>query len=251
MSILFVGDMHGDRYSLMLVDKCAKRIKATAIVQVGDLGTFWPNNSTQLMDEAIIQRSSTVPIYSCLGNHDNWAFMTQLWKDQGKPDKVELAPGSNVFFIPRNTLLTIEGIKILFFGGAESTDKMYRIENLSWWAGETASREEFDTLFDCFNNQKPDILVTHEAPEFVSLRRNDYGSGSEVDRSSQPTVRGLSNIYKVSTHRPRLHMFGHHHLLKKWEKDETTFCCCGLNGEYWRLTLNNDEYQLTRSGVRY
>jgi 5-methylcytosine-specific restriction endonuclease McrA len=129
-------------------------------------------------------------------------------------------------------MITLEGERHLFLGGAESVDKVHRVEGATWWAYESPTYEEFSTFFNAFEDKKPDVVVTHEAPLCVDCCGSGHTSMS-VKREDQPTARNLQNIWKISTHRPARWYFGHHHVFEEWEVEGTTFRCCGLGGQYW------------------
>jgi len=220
--IFYAGDTHGRIDDVKEIEKAAVEAGAKIVVQVGDFGIHFGKDCELL--EWFNTRSDGLPWITCGGNHDNWP----LWR--GLPEVemfggtvVELATGC--FFAERGAALTIEGEKHLFFGGAESIDKIYRTEGIDWWREETPNIIETNQFFDVMESFKPDVVVTHEAPLRVNVNR--------ADRYKNTTPRNLENVLKHCEHTPARWYFGHHHMLEQWDIEGTTFYCCGLHGQYY------------------
>ena len=147
-------------------------------------------------------------------------------------DLVELYPNSKVFFVKRGAIISIFDKKHLFLGGAESTDKMHRTEGQTWWKGEQPSKEEFDLFFHRFDTEKPEVIITHDAPLRVNIFR--------VGRESSYTPNMLERVYQLSTHKPKYHFYGHHHIVDTQSINHTNFMCCGLHGEKWIWDIGFD-----------
>lgn len=233
--LLYLGDIHGRTNDLgRITMSCDMRLEKhgeqSAIIQVGDFGFGFSDRAMTKWLEKRARRTYKTPIYTCMGNHDNWDLLYEMWKEQGQPDLVELVPDSNCFYVHRGSLVEIQGISHLFLGGAESIDKFSRIEGRDWWATEQPDKSEFDRFFDLFDNEKPNTVVTHEAPLRVELYR--------MRRNQSITAGGLEAVYKMSKHRPRRHYFGHHHKFQQWEIEGTKFYCCGLHGQFFERSTD-------------
>lgn len=236
MGIFYVGDIHGRVNDFYKVIQIAESKNISAIIQVGDFGIGFPDkNRKGSLDDFIKKRGKRgkwkVPIFTCAGNHDNHDFLDQISKEQNFSDKVEIYPNSGVYFVPRGNCLEIDGITHLFLGGAESTDKQYRIEGSTWWAREEPSISEFEKFFASLESLKPDTVITHDAPLRVELSR------ARRDYSYTPNM--LENVLKHSEYHPKRWYFGHHHLFEKWKYDRTKFYCCGLHGQYWHREFHD------------
>lgn len=231
MTILYVGDIHGEVDAVAKIDRLAVDMGVDTVVQVGDFGIWWPKSGTPLakyFNKRARQERTGPTWYTCGGNHENYDKWLELQSGQkASAALIELAPG--VHWVRRGRMITLEGQSHLFMGGAESVDKHHRTEGASWWAYESPTYEEFSTFFSALEDEKPEVVVTHDAPTFVDC----VGGGHASGRDSQTTPRNLQNIWNVSTHRPAQWYFGHHHVLEKWESEGTTFKCCGLGGQYW------------------
>ncbi|XOV87581.1 MAG: metallophosphoesterase [Pseudomonadota bacterium] len=234
-SIFYVGDIHGQVDALGDVVQKAEALDdsstpATAIVQVGDFGWgFSDKRLERWLEKRARQRKWSVPIYTCLGNHDNWYRLEELRSAAGSPSVFELAPGSGCFYVARGACIELGGINHLFLGGAESTDKHGRTEGVDWWRTEQPSAMEFDHFFYALASEEPEVVVTHEAPLRVRLERSG--------RETSMTPKMLEQAMLLSDHRPARWYFGHHHVRQCWQMGETDFYGCGLHGEYWRWPL--------------
>lgn len=220
--IFYVGDTHGRIDDIKEIENEAIEAGAKIIIQVGDFGIHF-NKECPLL-EWFSTRPEGLPWITCGGNHDNWP----LWRSLPEVEMfggtvIELAKGC--FFAERGTELTIEDEKHLFFGGAESIDRIYRTEGIDWWEEETPNIIETNQFFDAMESFKPDVVVTHEAPLRVNVNR--------ADRYKNTTPRNLENVLKHCEHTPARWYFGHHHMLEQWDIEGTAFYCCGLHGQYY------------------
>jgi predicted phosphodiesterase len=232
--IFYVGDTHGRLGDIREIEEKAIEAGAKIIVQVGDFGMHFGKDCQVF--EWFNTRSSGLPWITCGGNHDNWP----LWRSLPEVDMfggtvIQLAP--ECFFAERGTTLILEDEKHLFFGGAESIDKVYRTEGFDWWEEETPNIMEVNRFFDELETFKPEVVVTHEAPLRVNVNRHD--------RYKNTTPRSLENVLKHCDYTPSRWYFGHHHMLDSWEIDGIAFYCCGLHGQYY--TSDGHAYDPTRT----
>ncbi len=219
--IFYVGDTHGRLSDIKKIEKEAVAAGAKVIIQVGDFGMHFAKDCE--VAEWFNNREGGLNWITCGGNHDNWPAWRGMPKVELFNNKVhQIAAGC--FFAERGSVLNIGGENHLFFGGAESTDKVFRSEGLDWWAEETPSQEEALTFYDSMLKYQPEVVVTHEAPLRVEIKR--------MNRDSNPTPRTLENILKHCGHKPSRWYFGHHHIKEEWVNEGTTFYCCGVHGDY-------------------
>ena len=166
--IMFVGDIHG---SLAILESLIQdillmnsylsesvkagngRSSALKIIQVGDFG--WEPSSLKGYIE------SPFPIYAIEGNHEYFPML------EGIMNVKEVR--SNLFYVPRGTVMEIDGYKIGFMGGGESLDKAWRREGFSWWPRERVMAHDVGQFLKY--NKKVDLLVTH-TPPLNFIKRN-------------------------------------------------------------------------------
>lgn len=233
MSILYVGDLHGNVDDLNGVIQFAERNQITAIIQVGDFGIGFPKDELETYFQERARQDWTVPVYTCGGNHDNWDLLYQLINPKKPLDPVELyTEHSGLYFLPRGSVLEIDGLKHLFLGGAESTDRYRRTEGETWWSKEEATNAEFEFFLEQLQEHQPDTVVSHDAPLRVRLFR--------VRRNQSRTPNLFEKCLSKAKYYPRRWYFGHHHLLEQWKVSGIKFYCCGLAGEYWLRDQNQD-----------
>jgi len=232
-NIFYAGDLHGRLSDLGRIVMSAEAKQFDAIVQVGDFGIGFPGRHTiRWIEKRAFQGKWTVPLYTCFGNHDSWDLYDAYFDANPDENLFELVPDSGVYVVRRGAVIDIAGIKHIFLGGAESTDKHRRIEGVSYWAREEPSRAEFNLFFDNWETEKPDTVVTHDAPLRIDIKR--------MRRNSSHTPRNLESVCKLTKHSPRHWVFGHHHSIEKWKVQKTKYYCCGLHGQGWLRGFNDD-----------
>ena len=225
MTIFYAGDTHGYINHIADIDRLASEAGAAYVVQVGDFGIRWPGGDCPVFKyfEKRARKNRPGPTWiTCGGNHDNWDKWNELSAEQGHPDLVELSPGC--FFAQRGSVHVLDGAKHIFCGGAESTDRHMRTVGVDWWAAETPTYAEFTLFMDRLESEKPDVVVTHDAPVRVPIKR--------TQRHTSPTPTNLENIIKLSEHKPKVWYYGHHHTMDEIEAEGTLYSCCGLHGQY-------------------
>jgi predicted phosphodiesterase len=152
--ISFLGDIHGNVGALAAVENELKRVPAIkAIIQVGDYGWY------PFLRKKFEEFKPDIPIYWIDGNHEDF---TDLYD---KTEVTEMAP--NQFYVPRGTVLELDGKKVAFLGGAGSVD--YRV-NRHWDIREVISDEQFARL-DAV--ESVDVLVTHTPPTCIIQKHFD------------------------------------------------------------------------------
>ncbi len=158
--ILLLGDIHGNTTRLRSAIQKAVECDATALVQVGDFGLFQGKRNEGEFYEMC--KNSSIPVYFIEGNHDDcsrwvrYETVTRVWHD------------ANLFYIPRGTVMEIDGRTIAFMGGAASIDKDMRLrEGWHWDKEENISGHEVLRLFENAEGKQIDVLITHDVPTSV------------------------------------------------------------------------------------
>lgn len=128
------------------------------------------------------------------GNHDNHAFWAEQPTEQWNGGLIQRLPeASNVIHLMRGEYYTIDGMTVWCMGGAESIDKIYRTEGVTWWHEEIPSMKEtwhgFDTLEE--HGNKVDLILTHTLPQM--LMPIYFRDISPID---DPTGVYLNEIYR-------------------------------------------------------
>lgn len=157
MSMLVVGDIHGGVHILRdIVKEAAKVSDIKAVIQVGDFGM----NSDEQKRMKSKSYGFALPTYFIDGNHEYFDILSRC------AVVTEMLP--NLFYVPRGTILSLDGRNVAFLGGAASIDKDQRLR-MGWHHDERENITEVDTfrLRKSLNelvNVKVDLFVTHVPP---------------------------------------------------------------------------------------
>jgi Calcineurin-like phosphoesterase superfamily domain len=148
----FIGDVH------RAFDRLAGAVAGfpadvDVAIQVGDLGLHADDLSPTGPGLPSLARK----VYYVTGNHDHEPSY------RGITRPTEMAP--NLVFVPRGTVLELDGRRIAFLGGGSSIiDRAVRRHGVDWWPDEQV------TLADVARFEgagRVDLLVSHTPPAFV------------------------------------------------------------------------------------
>lgn len=141
-----------------------------------------------------------------VSNHENHdaldAYPVEFWNG-GKVHKIS----DSIIHLMRGQVFTIEGKKFFTMGGAESHDKIYRKEGISWWPREMPSNDEYEeglANLDKANNQV-DYILSHCAPDQL---QSQIAYWYEHDK-----LTGYLEIVRQAV-KFGWHYFGHYHIDK-------------------------------------
>lgn len=195
---IFIGDVHGKYTQYKRIIK-----EHQNTIQVGDMGVGfirWPNGdaiSNPPFDQMVATNARFIR-----GNHDNPAVCynhMQCIRDG-----------------------TIED-GMMFIGGADSIDKAYRVEGYSWWPDEELSRQELDNMVTKYAQARPEIMVTHDAPQNIAVMIH----ATLIQLKVPMTVTRTRDTFEqmLAIHRPRIWVFGHWHVSLDYLSEGTRFVC--------------------------
>lgn len=209
----FIGDIHGKMHAYTSI--CDSSPNPT--IQVGDYGMGFVDNwilPSQAKQHRFIR-----------GNHDSPAVCKQ-----------------QLNYIEDGTIE--DGV--MFIGGADSIDKQWRVSGFDWWEDEQLSMEQLGDMIQLAEDQKPSVLITHDAPDFIAdyiCQSRGWPKYNDDDR----TRKAFNVLY--GQHRPKLHIFGHWHIDIDIIYNETRFIC--LNElSYIDIDLD-DPHNLDAKIVKY
>jgi predicted phosphodiesterase len=141
------------------------------------------------------------------GNHDNYDIINNCKNNLGD-------------FGLLNDRFNWINEPVFFIRGEDSIDKNQRIDGVSWWRNEELSKSQMDLVVDMYCEQKPDIILTHGCPDLIYK----IVLGKFQRSSPSSTSKFLSVLYSI--HRPKLWLFGHHHIsLNMVYENVTNFIC--------------------------
>lgn len=191
--IRIIGDIHGDM-NFYLAARGEKSI------QVGDYGIGF-------IDDDLLPEYD--PNHTWIrGNHDNPS------KARSRPD-----------WIPDGLVKD----DWMFVGGAWSIDWAWRTPGRNWWEDEELSTREFIQIINTYENVRPRIMVTHDAPTSVTdqmfIKAGLGIGGANAKQIKTRTGEALQTMFEL--HQPEFHFFGHWHVTKTEKINGTTFVCIG------------------------
>jgi hypothetical protein len=192
MEVAFISDVHGkwDVY-----EELCKKYANT--IQVGDFGMGFEYETRREAPRLSLNHRFI------RGNHDS-------------PQKCYSHPN----FIKDGTIETIGSTKVMFIGGAWSSDQYRRTEGKNWWRDEECSYADFQKFLDLYEAEKPDLMVTHDCPsDFAKL----YLLGAH--KPPYPSVTGNALMVMHNIHQPKNWVFGHWHSDICQEHNGTVFHC--------------------------
>lgn len=174
MSIYITGDTHSD-YDIhkLTTDAFPEQKELTRddyVIVAGDMGVCWDGYRQDHYIQSWYENKPWTTLFVD-GNHENHAILDSLPIEEWNGGKIHrISP--NIIHLMRGQVYTIDGVRIFTMGGAQSTDKEYRKENVSWWAREMPSDEEYDEAISNLSrhNNEVDIIVTHCCSDYTKAR---------------------------------------------------------------------------------
>jgi DNA repair exonuclease SbcCD nuclease subunit len=146
------------------------------VIVLGDFGLIWKNeqdNEEKYWTKWLNDKPFTT--FFLDGNHENHNRLNSYPVSKlcgGSVHKIS----DSIFHLMRNNMFTIEGKNFYVVGGARSTDKAYRKENVSWWSSELPTNKECLEIVDFVdaNGYKVDYVLTHCFPSFYQRLLADW-----------------------------------------------------------------------------
>jgi len=211
-SVRLIGDIHGSwrHYKQHILEGCESS------VQVGDFG-FGFNGPA---DQHMLDWQSKNPQHRFIrGNHDDIVACEQ-----------------SLSYIKDGSVLLEH--RAMCIGGAWSVDYAFRKEGQSWWPDEECSHEQFDNFSRTYLQDRPRVMITHEAPMQIPKWHKF------IEGNIQTTRTGLRLGQMWHQYKPELWVFGHWHLSFDKTVEGTRFIC--LNIDQW-IDLNWNTLEVTYS----
>lgn len=180
--MIIIGDVHGRINNYWMLTR------HTESLQVGDFGF-------KKQHDWFIENMDITKHKINFGNHD---YIPYKYMEHSTGD-----------FGYENGIFTVRG--------AASIDKSHRIEGRDWFRDEELTYREGVAALDKYEEIKPEIVVTHDAPQRVVDHHWSHITESSMTRKL------LDEMFEI--HQPTLWFFGHHHQSKNEFMDGTNFIC--------------------------
>ena len=174
--IHITGDTHGDK-SRFTSREAAKLRRDDVLVVLGDFGFVWNGSAAeQRILRWLGKRKYTILFLD--GKHENYDLLSQYPVTEAFGGKVQQISG-NLYHLLRGEIYRIDGQTIFAFGGGDSTEKNFRMEQHCWWPQEMPSEAEMRHGLEKLRaaGNRVDLILTHEAPELAKYLRNVHSDG--------------------------------------------------------------------------
>lgn len=143
------------------------------LIVCGDCGVVWDKET--LFEHTKYFENIGCNILFIDGNHENFDMLNEypveVWNG-GKIHKIS----EHIYHLLRGQVFEILGKRFLTLGGADSSDKEWRTEHISWWSNERITYDDINEAKQNLEkvNYKVDYVITHTPPtktlnEFVKI----------------------------------------------------------------------------------
>lgn len=209
--IFITGDTHCDydwhKLNTTNFPEQKNLTKDDYVIITGDFGGVWGQDKTDKYIIKTYEKRNFTTLFVD-GNHENHdaldGFPVEEWHG-GKIHRIS----NTVIHLMRGQVYEIGGKTFFTMGGAQSTDKIYRKEGVSWWARELPSDEEYSEAISNLEKHdfKVNFIVTHCAPEDYAYYYTDLDISRKINKMTT-FLSGLITEYDISFDG---WYFGHYH----------------------------------------
>lgn len=203
-----MGDLHGDVQHALQAFKVFADRGVTCVVQLGDWGVLWPGTNWRIalrkISRALARHQMAMMVID--GNHE---YFPKLQEFPIAADGIRWI-AANIGHLPRGYRTQIGArYTLAALGGANSIDRRFRQEGVSWWPEEQISAADLRRL----GSDHVDVLLGHEAPlmdeRVLEESARDAGySPADIAYASASRVMFRQAVLQT---RPRLTLGGHYH----------------------------------------
>lgn len=209
--IFITGDTHCDydwhKLNTTNFPEQKNLTKDDYVIITGDFGGVWGQDKTDKYIIKTYEKRNFTTLFVD-GNHENHdaldGYPVEEWHG-GKIHRIS----NTVIHLMRGQVYEIGGKTFFTMGGAQSTDKIYRKEGISWWARELPSDEEYSEAISNLEKHdfKVNFIVTHCAPEDYAYYYTDLDISRKINKMTT-FLSGLITEYDISFDG---WYFGHYH----------------------------------------
>ncbi len=209
--IFITGDTHCDydwhKLNTTNFPEQKNLTKDDYVIITGDFGGVWGQDKTDKYIIKTYEKRNFTTLFVD-GNHENHdaldGFPVEEWHG-GKIHRIS----NTVIHLMRGQVYEIGRKTFFTMGGAQSTDKIYRKEGISWWARELPSDEEYSEAISNLEKHdfKVNFIVTHCAPEDYAYYYTDLDISRKINKMTT-FLSGLITEYDISFDG---WYFGHYH----------------------------------------
>ena len=181
---LITGDIHGlrsiedvERLSLAHQELFDMMTKEDYLIIAGDFGLIWDSSVEEIQLQQWLEDRPFTTLFID-GNHENFDLLELLYPVEnwhgGKIRRIS----QSVIQLMRGQVYEIDGKSFFTMGGAESYDKQFRIQGISWWPQEIPSEKEMrEARANLLGHRmQVDYVITHCLP--TSVQHQLFGDNS-------------------------------------------------------------------------
>lgn len=249
MRLMMLGDTHGSNQFIHGPLKVARRQKVDAIVQVGDFGFIWRDETNRLDSfQNVRKQFGSIPFFFLDGNHEDHDVLAEMGATPDAEAFVEIAPG--LTYLPRGFTWEWDGIQFMSMGGATSVDVdpdpscfppwKGRTLGFDWFQQETISYRDVNRAIA---KGKVDVLLSHDVPEIPAFLGERLGYLKEkIERASRSNRLALAAIAEEV--RPELIVHGHYHFRYNDFWQDSVVCGLGhhRHGQSQYVTIDTERF---------
>ena len=193
--IFITGDLHGNidksKLNTQFFPQQKELTKDDFVIIAGDFGGIWDESRSENWLLRWLEKKRFTTLFVD-GNHENFDLLNSYPVTAWKGGKVhEVRPG--ILHLMRGQVFQIGAATLFTFGGADSIDKHYRTEGVSWWPQERPTEEEFFEGMKNLarHNYSVDYVISHTAPQDIV---GQLGYLREDGKFIDPTTAMLSRF---------------------------------------------------------
>lgn len=152
------GDCHGNFNRIIQFIQKFNLGEDDHIIVCGDMGLYWRKDMADAKENIKTYEAMChgVQLWWVDGNHENFDIINKLKEN----DMIECSP--HITYMGRGVCMDTEIGTMLFMGGADSVDKFWRTEHLTWWADERITEDDIAGIRGHF-----DFVFSHACPYSV------------------------------------------------------------------------------------
>lgn len=216
MAIYITGDTHAHidigKLSTKRFVEQKNLTKDDFVIVLGDFGCVWYGDQR---DKYWLDWLEGKPFTTLFipGNHENYNLLWQYPETEKFGNSVlELCP--HVLMLQRGAIYEIDGKTFYAMGGASSHDKIYRVENRSWWKDELPGPAEY--LFSERQlkgvDHKVDYVLTHCAPDSIQKQIASWYEHDKLTHYLEHNIRKQVDF--------KAWFMGHYHIDRTYYDDQ-------------------------------
>ena len=149
--------------------------KEDLVIIAGDFGGIWDGSKS---DDYVLNTYDSRNFTTLFvdGNHENFDLLNSYPVEEFHGGKVHRIRDS-VYHLMRGQVYDFGGKSFFTFGGARSTDRIYRKEGVSWWPQEIPNEEEMKEAEENLAkvDNKVNYVITHCCPKAALFDLSRYG----------------------------------------------------------------------------